>query len=179
MKIFFKLFLLLFFSLNSHAYEIESLNSKYENGRFTIDSKAIINAKKERVFQILTNYEELPKLSSKIIYSKIIDQNTNFTKVTSKAQSCVLFFCQKIINTQLVRVKGDQITAETVAVESDLKFGQMNWQIEEKSGKTHINYSATIELKFFVPPVIGTYFVKHLLEKEAKEILKNVERLSI
>ncbi|MFT6105851.1 MAG: hypothetical protein ACJA0S_000579 [Rickettsiales bacterium] len=170
---------LLLLSLNSNAAQIISNKADYENGIFSISAKSKINASTQNVFKILIDYKNISRISSKIIESRIINKNQNIVKVKTVAKGCILFFCKKITNVQLVTSNiNKNITSITVPEESDLKSGKMFWELTKKEGITQIEYVATIEPDFFVPPLVGAFFIKKSMLQEAEKFVINVEKLA-
>ncbi|MFT6077314.1 MAG: hypothetical protein ACJA02_000761 [Myxococcota bacterium] len=178
MKIFLSIILFLF-CLNSNAAQIISSSAEYQDGIFFIEAKSTIKANPTNVFKILTDYKNISRISSKIIESKIIEKNNNNIKVKTIAKGCVLFFCKKITNVQLVISNlNKDITSTTIPEESNLKSGKMFWGLTKKGDLTEIKYLAKIEPDFFVPPFIGSFFIKRLMLKEAESFARNVEKLA-
>jgi hypothetical protein len=169
----------LLFSLRSEAAEITSSSAEYKNNRFIIKVVGVVNSSPASVFNLLTDYDNLTKTSPKLIESKVIRQDNNATIVRTIAKGCVWFFCKEVINTQRVTVtpiSGIQTT--TIPEDSNLKFGKMMWDIQAVELGTKIEYQAQIEPDFFVPPLIGSYFIKNAMLEEAKTFIDSVEKLA-
>ncbi len=170
---------LLFLSLNAKAANITSSSAEYKNNRFIITVVGVVSASPEQVFALLTDYENITKISPKIVESKIIKTDGNKTIVKIIAKGCVWFFCKEIINTQsTTSIPENNIQSTTIPAESNLKFGKMVWNIKEIAFGTEIDYSAEIEPDFFVPPLIGAYFIKNSMLEEAKAFVDSVEKLT-
>jgi hypothetical protein len=170
---------LLIFSLNTQAAEITSSSAEYKNNRFIIKVVGVVSSSQESIFALLTDYANLTKTSPKLIESKIIRQDGDATIVKNIARGCVWFFCKDIINTQrATTIPIKHIQATTIPAGSNLKFGKMVWDIKKVESGTEISYCAEIEPDFFVPPLIGTYFIKNAMLKEAKTFIDSVEKLT-
>ena len=174
----FLIIIFLFFSLNAKAANITFSAAKYKNDRFIIKVIGVVSAKPAQVFAVLTDYKNIPKISPKIIESKIIKTDGDTTIVKTVAKGCVWFFCKEIINTQTTTsIPEKRIQSITINAQSNLKFGQMVWNIKEVNLGTQIDYYAEIEPDFFVPPLIGSYFIKNYMLEEAKYFIDSVEKL--
>ena len=169
-------FLLLCF--NSNAAEIKFSHADNKNGLFSIKVFSVINANPQKVFDILTDYNHITRLSPKIIESKLIRTEGELAVVKTIAKGCVWFFCKKIINTQTITIKGTTINAATLPKESNLKVGKMMWKITPASKGTNIEYYAEIKPDFFVPPVIGAFFIKKSLLEEASYLFASIEKIA-
>jgi hypothetical protein len=169
----------LFFSLNAQAAEITSSSAEYKNDRFIIKVVGIVSSSQESVFALLTDYANLTQTSPKLIESTVIQKDGNVTTVKTVAKGCVWFFCRKIINTQkTTSTPIKHIKAITIPSKSNLKFGKMLWDIKEVESGTEITYYAEIDPDFFVPPLIGTYFIKNAMLSEAETFIDSVEKLA-
>ncbi len=166
----------------ANAANINLAKASYNKNTFLIKVTAVVKANPEKVFAILTNYDQLEKISPKIIESRILQDHNNKKIVKTFAKTCVLFLCKTIINTQeVIAVNLENkyvITSSTIASESNLKFGYMQWQIEPVSEGSKITYIGKIEPNFLVPQFIGQYFIKNILLTEAKNLLINLEKLT-
>jgi hypothetical protein len=174
----FLIIIFLFFSLNAQAANITFSSAKYKNDRFIIKVIGVVSATPEQVFAVLTDYKNITKISPKIIESQIIKTDGDTTIVKTVTKGCVWFFCKEIINTTATSILEKHIQSITIAAQSDLKFGQMVWNIKEVKLGTQIDYYAEIEPDFFVPPLIGSYFIKNSMLEEAKYFIDSVEKLA-
>lgn len=167
-------------STTANAGEIISHKASYKNKIFYIHVVAVVDTSKQAALQILTDYEHLPKLNPKITNSKIISKSADKTIVKTVIKDCIEFFCQEIINTQEVVESDSIIISTTLPEQSNLKIGNMKWEIEdgEKEGTTKITYTAKVKPDFFVPPGIGDIFIKKSMLEDAVKLLENIEQLA-
>lgn len=165
-------------SVNANCAEILSSNAKYENDRFfiSVDSRLDIPAKS--AFKILTDYENITILSPKIINSRVISSKKTTTVVRTVVRGCVLFFCKKMTNTQTTTIGQNRIESVTIPEMSDFLYGKMEWTIRKDGEKTIINYKAEIEPDFFIPPLIGSYFITSSMKEEAETLAKRIEEVA-
>ena len=79
----------------------------------------------------------------------------------------VLFFCKSVGRVEDVRelASGD-LQAEIVPELSNLKSGTAEWRIQRAGEHTLVAYQADMEPDFFIPPLIGSYFVRSNIRKE-------------
>ena len=169
----------LFFSLNTKAADITSSSAEYKNDRFVIKVVGVVDASPERVFALLTDYNNITKISPKIVESKIIKTDGDAIIVKTVADGCVWFFCKKVINVQTTTsILKKNIQSITIPSQSNLKFGKMVWNINKVKSGTEVEYYAEIEPDFFVPPLIGAYFIKSSMLEEAKDFVDSVEKLA-
>ena len=174
--------IILLCSNNAWSFSIESEVATYEDKKFNIDISGSVSAPSEEIFFILSDYNNLSIISPKIIESKIIRQEDGKKIVRSVIKDCVLFFCQEVINTQITAEYKEntsmKIYSKTLPEESNLKSGVIKWTLTEDGNKTKIDYHAEAEPEFKVPKIIGQFFVKYYISKEAKNLIENIENLA-
>lgn len=80
---------------------------------------------------------------------------------------CVAFFCKDVGRVEDVRklASGD-LQSVIVPELSDLRSGAAQWYIHQTGQRTRVTYQASMEPGFFIPPLIGSYFVKHNIRTE-------------
>lgn len=180
MKIVWVFFVAIFFSNYAWSAEIKSSRASYDNKTFYIHISAFIDANPNQVMAILTDYNHLGKLNPQIIESEILipKDKENKTTVRTVIKGCVWFFCHNIINVQEVTTSDLSIVANTLPKQSNIKFGKMRWQIKPTKNGSEIHYFAAIKPAFFVPPVIGSVFVRDSLLQESIALIKNLESLA-
>jgi hypothetical protein len=95
--------------------------------------------------------------------------------VLTEIRSCIFFFCKDISMIQDVVVVANTIRADIDPGESDFRSGYFHWTVSSShSGGSHIEFEAVMEPDFFIPPLIGGYFVRKRLRRE---ILKTAIKL--
>lgn len=160
-------------TLSANAGEILKNEVKSSDGVYKIKTVAVIDAPKDKVIKLLTDYDNLNLISPTIIESEKLENGT----VKTVAEGCVLFFCQKITNVQTMTKNDDELSSKTDESKSDIS-GFMNWKFSEKDGKTKIEYNAEIVPKFFVPILIGPYLLRGKLTEESEISINKIEELA-
>ena len=67
------------------------------------------------------------------------------------------------------------LQATTVPALSSFKSGHAEWKILRMEERTQVTYQAQMEPDFFIPPLIGSYFVKQKLRKSMLASLARIE----
>jgi hypothetical protein len=79
--------------------------------------------------------------------------------------------------TQDVTVAAGAIQADIVPEESDFLSGYVRWLVTSSaSGGSRIQYESVIEPDFFIPPVIGQFFVRKRLQQQIFATAENLAR---
>lgn len=167
-------------ALSAQAGNILKAFVDEQDGHYLIDLNIQISATKQRVIEVMTDYNQLQKLSSSIRSSQILEQRTNYTKLKLVNEACVLFFCQTVNQVQHVQqLDNDYISINVEPLANNLKFSSQLWHFKAiNANTTLIRYSADIEPDFWIPPLIGSWILQNRLIEEAKQIILNAEKLA-
>jgi hypothetical protein len=174
--------------LHAVGSSAEEITAEYKEGVYHLTANFIVETSAEKVVAALTDYENITKLHPAIIESEILENNTggNNAASTSKAEihkvkirtivkDCALFFCKKITRVENITQRAfDSIDAEVVPFLSDLRSGQTSWKFVRVGNHTEVSYQATMQPKFWIPPVIRS---RTVTKKFAKRIAEIVQRL--
>jgi hypothetical protein len=78
--------------------------------------------------------------------------------------------------TQDVTVVVDNIQADIVPDESDFRSGYFRWSISSSdNGRSHISFEVIMEPNFYIPPLIGGFFVRKKLRQKILATVENLE----
>lgn len=178
-----RFFVFLLFILNSSlliAGDILEATVRNEDKRYFVSINAVINADAQRVYNILTNYNQLTNISDSITESHVIyslSERDYRVKVVTKA--CVTFFCKTISQVQDVeQLPGMVIITTSVPEKSDVDYAHARWKIRTEDGLTYISFNSDLKPSFWVPPLIGPPLIEKALRDEALAIIDGVEKLA-
>jgi uncharacterized membrane protein len=172
------LIITLLFSFNANS-KILHKEFSYKNKTYYFNYEFLVKAPINYVLKTLTDYENLPKIQSSIISSQILEKHKTQLKVKITNQDCILFFCKKIINTQIVTFPNhNTIISKTIPSESNLNHGLISWNLTPtKNNKTIVKIKAEFNFNFFIPPLIGKAIIKNKTTKSLDEVITNIEKL--
>jgi hypothetical protein len=154
--------------------------AEHDNGRYTLSFEVVLNAARDKVWQIMTDYDHLMRVSKVIVESRILkkeDENRHRVGVTLHA--CVMIFCKtmnKVVDIQ-ARPKDDIVVTGVPAL-SDFRYSVEHWQVSAEGANTRLHYTAEMVPDFFVPPLIGPWMVKYFLKREIAATAIQVEALA-
>jgi hypothetical protein len=90
-------------------------------------------------------------------------------------QGCILFFCRDVDRVEEVReVNAGHLQAVIIPEQSDFTSGSADWRIQPVGDDSRIIYEAQVTPAFFIPPIIGSYFVKRTF---AEAVITSFARL--
>lgn len=132
------------------------------------------------VREVLTDYAHLDRLNPIVVKSEILPSpGPGLTRVATTFKGCVLFFCKQFQRVEDIREAGpDTLHSELVAGLGDFKSGSTDWSIRDEDTGSTVTLAANMEPDFFIPPLIGTYFVKRALRRQSFTSLDRLECLA-
>jgi hypothetical protein len=163
-----------------HVMEIETVavNQVRESYRVTLIFS--VDAPVLRARAVLTDYAHLHKLNPAIIESKrVLAPCEGATRVRMRMRGCVLFLCQDIECTEDLHKGGSgSLQAVIVPQLSDMKSGHASWRFKPLGNITRISFRSRMVPDFWIPPLIGSFILKHWLHGQLIETAENLERLA-
>lgn len=162
------------------AETIERLEAGHSDNRYTLSFEVVLDAARDKVWRIMTDYENLPRLSKVITESHILKtEHSREHRVGVTFHACILIFCKtmkKVVDIQ-VWPQNDIVVIGDPAL-SDFSYSVERWRVDAEGPKTRLRYTAEMVPDFFIPPLIGPWLVKSFLEKEIQATATKVEELA-
>jgi len=172
---------LVFLSHLSVASELNVFSVTERDGEFESRIEALIDAPAEYVYAVITDYKHIYRINPSIVESELLPaEDDGVVRVRSRIQHCLSFFCTEVDMVEDVREVDDGLLVATTVPEiSSFKSGTAMWHIRPfgKEG-TRIQYRASIKPDFFIPPVIGSLFIKANIRKELTTSFTRIECLA-
>jgi hypothetical protein len=166
--------------LSSFAYELNHAEVTEDKGVFQFQFTTIIDAPAEYVRQVLTDYTHIYRLNPSIIESEVIpSKQSDETKVRTKVLACASFFCREVERVETVRIlaSGD-LQADIDPERSEFRSGKAIWKITAMDNRSKLEYVATLEPDFFIPPVIGVSVIGNSMKNEVINTFDRIERIA-
>ena len=152
----------------------------HDDDRYKLTFEVVLNAERDKVWSIMTDYNRLPRVSKVIVESRILKkEDENRYRVGVTLHACVLIFCKtmkKVVDIQ-AWPRNDIIVIGDPAL-SDFSYSVERWRVVAEGAKTRLYYSAEMVPDFFIPPLIGPWLMKSFLQKEIKATAIQVEALA-
>jgi hypothetical protein len=162
------------------AADIERLEATHTDHRYTLSFEVVLAAERDKVWQIMTDYENLPRLSKTIGESHILKtEHSPEHRVSITFHACILIFCKTMKKVVDIEARPqDDIVVTGVPALSDFSYSVEHWEVSAEGAKTRLRYSAEMVPDFFIPPLIGPWVVKSFLQREIRGIAIKVEELA-
>ena len=161
----------------SMAVEIDDVHITRKGRVYRAQLTFDVTASVDQVASVLTDYEHPNWLTPDVASREIVGRRSGVTRVRTQIHSCVVFFCKDLTLTQDVTVVAGAIKADIVPEESDFRSGYLLWSItSDGRGGSYIQYESVIEPDFFIPPLIGGYFMRKRFQQQIFAAAENLER---
>ena len=158
------------------ALDIDDLHITKKGRAYKVQITFDVAAPVDRVMAVLTDYRYPDRLNPEVTKREVIGRQKGITRVRTEFNSCVFVFCKDVVLTQDVTVVAGTIEANIVPDESDFRSGYLRWLVSSSdNGSSHIGFEAVMEPDFFIPPLVGGFFVRKRLRREILATAENLE----
>jgi hypothetical protein len=158
------------------ASDLPNIDISENSGNYRVRMVMLVHAPARYVISVLTDYKYIYRLNPSITESEILPSPRSGTvRVRTRMQGCIFFFCRDVDRVEEVReVHEGHLQAVIIPEQSDFTSGSADWRIQPIGDNSRIIYEAQVKPAFFIPPVIGSYFVKRTF---AETVITSFARL--
>lgn len=148
--------------------------------RYVLRSETLMAVSREELYAVLTNYDLFVKFSSAFTESRNVEPDEDGRpRFYNRMQGCVLMFCVSFErHGHLVLKPMSRIEAVVDPEKSDFKYSVESWELLEKEDKTLLVYEFEVEPDFWVPPVIGPFYIRRALRAGATDAVDRIEAIA-
>ncbi len=158
------------------ALDIDDIDVTKKGRTYKVQITFDVAAPVDRVMAVLTDYRYPDRLNPEVTKREVISRQQGITRVRTEFRSCVFLFCKDVVLTQDVTVVAGTIQAVIVPDESNFRSGNLVWLVSSSdNGGSHIGFEAVMEPDFFIPPLVGGFFVRKRLRQEILATVDNLE----
>jgi hypothetical protein len=164
------------------AGEVKELKlDKTEKGFYRVNAEIHVQAEKEKIIALLTDYNYLTRLNSQVLESELIKESSkSISLVRTKIHLCGYLFCKTINQVQgMQKLSSGSITAVIIPEQSDFIEGNAKWDVQSQDGFVIIKFQASFLPRFWVPPLINLWVMQRMFENELAETIHNLENLQL
>jgi hypothetical protein len=171
---------LLLFSLvcgTSAAGEVLELSVTKEDGEYVLLIAAVVNAPENYVFQVLTDYKHVYRINPTIIEVDVQDTDRNgVVRVRHQSEHNIGPFCFSIDWVgDIVETRHGHLEITTQSNQSSFSSGFAIWVIKPQGDSTWVLHESKLKPKFFIPPIIGDYFLKRHIRESILTTFNRIE----
>jgi hypothetical protein len=162
------------------AATLDTLEVGREDGVYSLHSETRLSASPEAIRAVLTDYENFDRISSAYKDFGYLETEPDGTPIIfTRMEGCVLFFCKSMTRVERLEVNSpEHIRTVTLPERSDFKRSVSEWLIEQRGDVTHVVYTLEMEPDFWVPPVIGPWYLKKTLRRGGGAAIDRIEKLA-
>ena len=165
-------------AVETRAADLLMLQISESEQRYRIEASFLVDASLAEVHALLTDYEQLPKLSPSILESEVIkapEPTQANARVRTRIRACVLIHCQTLQRVEDVRVSPRRLVAVIVPEQSDFAAGRTEWLLTPLQDSVRVDYRAQLEPGFQLFPLVGPPLMKAGLERELRTFLGQLQ----
>ncbi len=159
------------------AGHLSSLEISENSGSYWVRMVMLVHAPAQYVHSVLTDYTHIYRLNPSISESELLPSpNRGTIRVRTRMEGCIFFFCRDFDRVEEVReVNAGHLRAVIIPEQSDFTSGSADWRIQPVGDDSQIIYEAEVTPAFFIPPIIGSYFVKRTFAETAMTTFAKLE----
>lgn len=164
------------------AGEITSFELEAQGDGYRLQAQGLIEAPREAVWEVLTDYSALHRVSPRILESEIVSASADgVARVRTLNRLCFLAFCHNLRHVQLIRALGyGDFESNSVAEESDLSRGYARWRLSDRGAVTglDIDFRFAMNTYSWVPSFVSRFVARSALKADARELIAGIERVA-
>ncbi|MFQ6005452.1 MAG: hypothetical protein ACE5OQ_08100 [Woeseia sp.] len=167
-------------ALTSDGAEIRSISVSLDEGRYHLKSVTLIRASQDDLYAVLTDYDLFKKFTSAIVASNNVEPGADGRpRFYTRMEGCVLFWCMGFDRRgYLLLTPKHDIVAMADPAKSDFEYSRERWQLSMEGDGTLMIYDFEMKPRFWVPPVIGPYFIQRALKEGGYRAVNRIEILA-
>lgn len=161
--------------------EILDVEIEHDGARYRLVSTTHFDAPQQDVFDTLTDYDQLARISETIKESHYLSPAEDGQQlVFTRLGACVLFYCKTIVKVERLELDTPcRIVTTAIPERSNVLFSRSEWLFTtEKDGGTIVVYQLEFEPGFWVPPIIGPLIIRNLLIKDGASAVQEIEAMA-
>jgi hypothetical protein len=164
------------------AATIKVLDVSRRHGLYSLAADAHLDATPESIYAVLIDYDDnrFGRISSAVKESRYLDPASDGTPmIFTRMEGCVLWHCMSLERTERLETEEPyRIKSIAIPEDSNFKYSTSEWLLERDGDGTKMTYILEMEPDFFVPPIVGPWFLKRTLAQGGVRAATRIERLA-
>jgi hypothetical protein len=164
------------------AATIDELDVTRQHGRYSLEASARLEATPESIYAVITDFDDnaYSRISRVYKESRYLEPAADGTPVVyTRMEGCVLWHCMTLERTERLETDAPRWIKSTALPEgSNFKHSTSEWTLERDGDGTVMRYTLEMEPDFFVPPIIGPWYLKRTLSQGGLRAVTRIERLA-
>jgi hypothetical protein len=165
------------------AATIDDLDVSRQRGLYSLEAEARLAATPESIYAVLTDFDDNAYARISRVYkeSRYLDEPAadGTPLIYTRMEGCMLWHCMSLERTERLETEAPYWIKSTALPESsNFKHSTSEWQLERDGANTKMIYKLEMEPDFFVPPIIGPWYLKRTLSQGGLRAVTRIERLA-
>jgi hypothetical protein len=170
-----------FFAALSFGAELRDVQVERDEDQYRLISQTWFEASPKALYDVLSDYDQFTRFTSAIAESRNVEpDDQGRQQFYSRMEGCVLIWCKSFVrNGYLLLDPLYEIIAVTDPDRSDFKLSRESWTLLAEGDGTLMIYQFEMIPDFWVPPVIGPYYIKRALRAGGNKAVNRIEALAL
>ena len=176
----FQFFLVLLFSIQVSAGEVQQAAVSHKDGVYTLELDVVVRSAYEAVYAIVTDYDQLHLISEMLVETSLLSEaEAEIKRRKLVTRTCILIFCFTAVMIEDVWETDNTINTKIIPEDSDYKYGMTTWTVDAVDDQSsRIKLYCELQPDFWIPPFVGPYLMKKTMLREAKKTVLRIEELT-
>jgi hypothetical protein len=163
------------------AAEFRDIMVEREDGIYSMRSEVFFEVEPVFLYRVLTDFDLFKKFTSAIIESNnVAADEQGRPQFFARMEGCVLVWCRSFVRNGYLELNP---IAEIIAISdperSDFEISRERWQLIEEDEGTLMIYEFQMVPAFWVPPLIGPFYIKRALLSGGVDAVNRIEALAV
>ena len=162
------------------AATMRSLDVDKKDARYSLVAETFLAASADSIYAVLIDYDRMNRISSVYKEYGYLEPDADGTPIVyTRMEGCALFYCKSMRRVERLEMEPPHyIRTILLPEQSDFKFAMSEWLLEPAADGTNVTYKLEMEPDFWVPPVIGPWFLKRTLMRGGTRAINRIERIA-
>jgi hypothetical protein len=164
------------------AATIDDLDVIRQRGRYLLEAEVRLAATPESIYTVLTDFDanRYSRISRAYKESRYLEPAADGTPlVYTRMEGCALWHCMSLERTERLETDAPyRIKSIALPEASNFKYSTSEWLHEHDGEDTRMIYKLEMEPDFFVPPLVGPWYLTRTLSQGGQRAVMRIERLA-
>ena len=157
--------------------EVLELSVTKEDGEYVVMIVAVVDAPEDYVYLVVTDYKHVYRINPTITTVDVQDTDRDgVVRVQHHSKHSIGPFRFSIDwGGDIVETKHGHFNITTIPEISSFDSGSAIWVISPQGNRTWVLHESKLKPKFFIPPVIGDFFIKRYMREATLNTFYRIE----
>jgi hypothetical protein len=162
------------------AATMRSLKVDKDDARYSLVADTFLAAPADSIYAVLIDYDRMNRISSVYKEHGYLEPDTDGTPIVyTRMEGCALFYCKSMRRVERLEMEPPHyIRTVTLPEQSDFKYAVSEWLLEPEGDGTHVTYKLELEPDFWVPPIVGPWYLKRTLMRGGSRAIQRIENIA-